>query len=190
MLSDTVGFISDLPTPLIAAFRATLEEVIEADVILHVRDISHPESEAQAADVSSILSELGIGENHRDHIIEIWNKADLLPEDLQAMRRAQALRQEDCVLVSALTGDGLADLRELVEEKLGRDLDIYEAVLDPADGQGQAWLYEKGEVLGREQLEDGRVILTVRLSADKAQIALNRFKYRLRNTSLLDHAAE
>ena len=190
VLSDTVGFISDLPTPLIAAFRATLEEVIEADVILHVRDISHPESEAQAADVSSILSELGIGENHRDHIIEIWNKADLLPEDLQAMRRAQALRQEDCVLVSALTGDGLADLRELVEEKLGRDLDIYEAVLDPADGQGQAWLYEKGEVLGREQLEDGRVILTVRLSADKAQIALNRFKYRLRNTSLLDHAAE
>ena len=190
VLSDTVGFISDLPTPLIAAFRATLEEVIEADVILHVRDISHPESEAQAADVSSILSELGIGENHRDHIIEIWNKADLLPEDLQAMRRAQALRQDDCVLVSALTGDGLADLRELIEEKLGRDLDIYEAVLDPADGQGQAWLYEKGEVLGREQLEDGRVILTVRLAADKAQIALSRFKYRLRNTSLLDHAAE
>ena len=190
VLSDTVGFISDLPTPLIAAFRATLEEVIEADVILHVRDISHPESEAQAADVSSILTELGIGENRRDHIIEVWNKADLLPEDLQAMRRAQASRQDDCVLVSALSGNGLADLRELIEEKLGRDLDIYEAVIDAADGQGQAWLYEKGEVLGREQLEDGRVVLTVRLGADKAQIAASRFKYRLRNTSLLDHAAE
>jgi GTP-binding protein HflX len=190
VLSDTVGFISDLPTPLIAAFRATLEEVIEADVILHVRDISHPESEAQAADVSSILSELGIGEGRRDHIIEVWNKADQLPDDLRAMRRTQATRQDDCVLVSALSGEGLDELRRLIEAKLGKDLDIYEAVLDPADGQGQAWLYDKGEVLGREQLEDGRVVLTVRLGADKAQIASSRFKYRLRNTSLLDHAAE
>jgi GTP-binding protein HflX len=190
VLSDTVGFISDLPTPLIAAFRATLEEVIEADVILHVRDISHPESEAQAADVSSILTELGIGENRRDHIIEVWNKADQLPEDLRAMRHHQAVRQHDCVLVSALTGEGLDDLRDLIEKKLGKDLDVYEAVLDPADGQGQAWLYDKGEVLGRELLEDGRVVLTVRLGADKAQIAQSRFKYRLRNTSLLDHAAQ
>jgi GTP-binding protein HflX len=89
-----------------------------------------------------------------------------------------------------LTGAGLDELRELIQTKLGKDLDIYEAVLDPADGQGQAWLYDKGEVLGREQLEDGRVVLTVRLGADKAQIAMSRFKYRLRNTSLLDHAAE
>jgi GTP-binding protein HflX len=190
VLSDTVGFISDLPTPLIAAFRATLEEVIEADVILHVRDISHPETEAQAADVSSILSELGIGENRREHIIEVWNKADQLPDDLKAMRHHQATRQDQCVLVSALTGEGLDDLRGLIETKLGKDLDVYEAILDPADGQGQAWLYEKGEVFGREQLDDGRIVLTVRLSADKAQIALSRFKYRLRNTSLLDQAAE
>ena len=190
VLSDTVGFISDLPTPLIAAFRATLEEVIEADVILHVRDISHPESEAQAADVSSILTELGIGENRRDHIIEVWNKADQLPEDLRAMRHHQAVRQNDCVLVSALTGEGLDELRDHIEKKLGKDLDVYEAVLDPADGQGQAWLYDKGEVLGRELLGDGRVVLTVRLGADKAQIAQSRFKYRLRNTSLLDHAAQ
>ena len=190
VLSDTVGFISDLPTPLIAAFRATLEEVIEADVILHVRDISHPESEAQAADVSSILTELGIGENRREHIIEVWNKADQLPDDLRAMRHHQAVRQHDCVLVSALRGEGLDELRNLIEKKLGKDLDVYEAVLDPADGQGQAWLYDKGEVLGRELLEDGRVVLTVRLGADKAQIAQSRFKYRLRNTSLLDHAAE
>jgi GTP-binding protein HflX len=190
VLSDTVGFISDLPTPLIAAFRATLEEVIEADVILHVRDISHPETEAQAADVSSILSELGIGENRREHIIEVWNKADQLPDDLKAMRHHQATRQDQCVLVSALTGEGLDDLRGLIETKLGKDLDVYEAILDPADGQGQAWLYDKGEVLGREQLEDGRIVLTVRLGADKAQIALSRFKYRLRNTGLLDQAAE
>jgi GTP-binding protein HflX len=190
VLSDTVGFISDLPTPLIAAFRATLEEVIEADVILHVRDISHPESEAQAADVSSILTELGIGESRRDHIIEVWNKADQLPDDLKAMRHHRAARQDQCVLVSALTGEGLDELRGLIETKLGKDLDIYEAVLDPADGQGQAWLYDRGEVLGREQLEDGRVVLTVRLGADKAQIAASRFKYRLRNTSLLDQAAE
>lgn len=190
VLSDTVGFISDLPTPLIAAFRATLEEVIEADVILHVRDISHAESEAQAADVSAILSELGIAENRRDHIIEVWNKADLLAEDGAAMRRAQAQRQQNCVVVSALTGEGLGELRALIEAKLGKDLSIYEAVLDPADGQGQAWFYDKGEVLAREQLEDGRVVLTVRLGADKAEIAANRFKYRLRNTSRLDQAAE
>jgi GTP-binding protein HflX len=190
VLSDTVGFISDLPTQLIAAFRATLEEVIEADVILHVRDISHPETEAQGGDVSAILSELGIGESRREHIIEVWYKADQLPDDLAAMRQAQAARQEDCVLVSALTGQGLDELRSLIEAKLGKDLDVYEAVLDPADGQGQAWLYDKGEVLGRDQLEDGRVVLTVRLGADKAQIALSRFKYRLRNTSLLDQAAE
>ena len=190
VLSDTVGFISDLPTPLIAAFRATLEEVIEADVILHVRDISHPESEAQAADVSAILTELGIGENRRDHVIEVWNKADQLPDDLKAMRQHQTARLDECVLVSALTGEGLDELRDLIEKKLGKDLDVYEAVLDPADGQGQAWLYDKGEVLGREQLEDGRIVLTVRLGADKAQIAQSRFKYRLRNTSLLDHAAE
>ena len=190
VLSDTVGFISDLPTPLIAAFRATLEEVIEADVILHVRDISHPESEAQAADVSAILTELGIGENRRDHVIEVWNKADQLPDDLKAMRQHQAARLDECVLVSALTGEGLDELRDLIEKKLGKDLNVYEAVLDPADGQGQAWLYDKGEVLGREQLEDGRIVLTVRLGADKAQIAQSRFKYRLRNTSLLDHAAE
>jgi len=190
VLSDTVGFISDLPTPLIAAFRATLEEVIEADVILHVRDISHPESEAQAADVSGILTELGISENRREHIIEVWNKVDLLPEDAQTMRRAQVLRQDNCAVVSALTGEGLDDLRELIEEKLGRGLAIYEAVLDPADGQGQAWFYDKGEVLGREELEDGTVVLTVRLGPDKAQIAANRFKSRLRNTNLLDQAAE
>ena len=189
VISDTVGFISDLPTPLIAAFRATLEEVVEADVILHVRDISHLETDAQAADVSSILSELGIGESRRDHMIEVWNKADQLPDDLKAMRHAQATRQSS-VLVSALTGLGLDELAKLIEAKLGKDLDIYEAVLDPADGQGQAWLYDKGEVLGREQLEDGRVVLTVRLGPDKAQIAMSRFKYRLRNTSLLDHAAE
>lgn len=190
VLSDTVGFISDLPTHLIAAFRATLEEVIEADVILHVRDISHPETDAQAKDVSAILSELGIGESRRDHIIEVWNKADQLPDDLVAMRRAQVARQGDCVLVSARTGQGLDQLRSLIEAKLGKDLDVYEAVVDPADGQGQAWLYDKGEVLGREQLEDGRIILTVRLAADKAQIALSRFKYRLRNASQFDQAAE
>lgn len=190
VLSDTVGFISDLPTPLIAAFRATLEEVIEAAVILHVRDISHAESEAQAADVSAILTELGIAETRRDHIIEVWNKADLLPEDIAAMRRVQAQRQQNCIVVSALTGEGLTELRAMVEARLGKDLAIYEAVLDPADGQGQAWFYDKGEVLGRTLMEDGRVVLTVRLGTDKAEIAANRFKNRLRNTNLLDHAAE
>ena len=119
ILSDTVGFISDLPTSLIAAFRATLEEVIGADLILHVRDISHPETEEQAADVARVLAELGIGEARADRIIEVWNKADLLEPDARAMREAQAHRHRDRVLVSAVTREGLPRLLSLIEDKLG-----------------------------------------------------------------------
>src|SRR5205085_2328870 len=104
ILSDTVGFISDLPTQLVAAFRATLEEVVSADLIVHVRDISHPDSEAQRADVELVLREIGAQEGAPR--LEAWNKTDLLADEEAARLRAEAARRDDVVLLSALTGEG------------------------------------------------------------------------------------
>jgi GTP-binding protein HflX len=175
ILSDTVGFISDLPTSLIAAFRATLEEVLSADVILHVRDVAHADSDAQAEDVNRVLAELGIDELRRSRIVEVWNKLDLLPPEERAQREAQATRRQGCVLVSAVTGEGLAPLLELIEGRLGAEDTIYEILLDAEDGQGQAWLHDRGEVLSRRSYQDGRVLMKVRLAADKAGQAQSRF---------------
>jgi GTP-binding protein HflX len=175
ILSDTVGFISDLPTSLIAAFRATLEEVLSADIILHVRDIAHDDSEAQAEDVDRVLEELGIDELRRGSIVEVWNKLDLLPPAERAGREAQALRKPGCVLVSAVTGEGVGPLLELVEGRLGADDTIYEVMLDAEDGKGQAWLHDRGEVLSRRNYQDGRVLMKVRLATDKAGQAQARF---------------
>ena len=175
ILSDTVGFISDLPTSLIAAFRATLEEVLSADVILHVRDIAHEDTDAQAEDVDRVLEELGIDELRRSHIIEVWNKLDLLPPEERAAKEAQAHRKPGCVLVSAVTGEGLSPLLELIEGRLGAEDTVYEILLDPQDGQGQAWLHDRGEVLSRRNFEDGRILMKVRLAAAKAGQAQARF---------------
>jgi len=175
ILSDTVGFISDLPTSLIAAFRATLEEVLSADVILHVRDIAHEDTDAQAEDVNRVLEELGIDELRRSHIVEVWNKLDLLPAEERAAKEAQALRKPGCVLVSAVTGEGVGPLLELIEGRLGAEDTVYEILLDAEDGQGQAWLHDRGEVLGRRNFEDGRTLMKVRLTEDKAGQAQARF---------------
>ncbi|WP_421695000.1 GTPase HflX [Aestuariivirga sp.] len=175
ILSDTVGFISDLPTSLIAAFRATLEEVLSADIILHVRDIAHEDTDAQSEDVNRVLAELGIDDLRRSRIIEVWNKLDLLPPEERAAREAQALRKPGCVLVSAVTGEGLEPLLELVEGRLGAGDTIYEILLGAEDGQGQAWLHERGEVLSRRSHEDGRVLMKVRLASDVAGQAQSRF---------------
>ncbi|MBL8905782.1 MAG: GTPase HflX [Rhizobiales bacterium] len=190
ILSDTVGFISDLPTSLVAAFRATLEEVIGADLILHVRDISHPESDAQAQDVSRVLQDLGIGEERAERIIEVWNKADLLDTEARAMREAQAHRHENLVLVSALTREGLPRLLSMVEDRLGAENEVYQIFLDPGDGEGQAWLHDRGEVLARETYPDGRVRLTVRLAQDRAGQAQARFGRAMRMDVDLSAAAE
>jgi GTP-binding protein HflX len=190
ILSDTVGFISELPTSLIAAFRATLEEVIGADLVLHVRDISHSETEEQATDVARVLGELGIGEARADRIIEVWNKADLLEADARAMREAQAHRHRDRVLVSAVTHEGLPRLLSLIEDKLGASHEVYQVYLDAGDGEGQAWLHDRGEVLAREDYPDGRLRLTVRLSEDKAGQAHARFGRSMRAEGKLRAAAE
>ena len=157
ILSDTVGFISDLPHELVAAFRATLEEVLEADLILHVRDISHPETAEQAADVADILAKLGVDD--RVPQIEVWNKIDALPADARdALRRTDA-RTEGVQAISALTGEGLDDLVAAIEERLAETLDeprTDEVVTLPFDdGRRRAWLHQAHVVEAEEQAEDG-----------------------------------
>jgi GTP-binding protein HflX len=175
ILSDTVGFISELPTTLIASFRATLEEVLAADIILHVRDVSHDETEAQSHDVNLVLEELGIHEDRRSQIIEVWNKADLLDPLALATREAQAQRRDDCVLVSSLDGQGIDELLEKVEKRLAKKSTVYEIMIDAADGKGMAWLHQRGEVLARKAYTDGRTKLSVRFDADTAGQAQSKF---------------
>jgi GTP-binding protein HflX len=165
ILSDTVGFISELPTQLVAAFRATLEEVASADIILHVRDIAHPDSAAQRADVLRVLDEMAEGANAaldqawRGRCVEVLNKADLLggPE-------AVAARADGALAVSALTGEGLQRLQQVLDERLAAGLVTQDVTLSPEDGSRLAWLYRHGEILAREE-GPGGIHLTVRLSA-------------------------
>ena len=159
ILSDTVGFISDLPTQLVAAFRATLEEVLAADVICHVRDISHPECDAQKEDVLSILADLGIDDTRR--VIEVWNKVDRVAGEARATLEAQAARAENTVLSSALTDAGLEDFLTAVEAALDADREQTQIELAHAEGRKRAWLHEQGVVTGIEEGKDG-----VRLSVN------------------------
>ncbi len=170
ILSDTVGFISDLPTMLVAAFRATLEEVIEADIILHVRDISHEDAEAQSQDVAKVLGELGIEANDR-RLIEVWNKIDRLDAETRARLTNLAQRQpaeRSSVMVSAASGEGLDQLTAAIETRLGEGRQTLALSLDPADGAGLSWLYRHAEVLSKEMDEAGRLAVTVRADPDKA----------------------
>ena len=153
ILSDTVGFISALPTQLVAAFRATLEEVLSADLILHVRDISDPETEAQAADVRDILESLGVGKETPQ--VEVWNKADRLAPEARAALAAQAARGEGVFLVSALTGEGLPALLADINARLSEPVSDEALRLDFGDGRRRAWLYEQGVVTGETPGEDG-----------------------------------
>ena len=179
ILSDTVGFISDLPTMLVSAFRATLEEVLEADVILHVRDISHEDTDAQSADVETILTELGVDPNDHRRLLEVWNKLDLLDEDRaiavtnSARRRASDARP---IVVSALTGQGEDDLVAEIEDRLAEGRIVLDIDLDASDGQGLAWLYEHAEVLARHDGETSGPRLTVRVPSERAEQIRNRFQ--------------
>jgi GTP-binding protein HflX len=175
ILSDTVGFISELPTSLIASFRATLEEVLAADIILHVRDVSHTETEAQAHDVALVLEELGINDERRSQIIEVWNKADLLDPLAFAKCETQAARRDDAVLISSLDGTGIDILLATIEKRLARQSLVYDVMIEASDGKGSAWLHQRGEVLARKPYKDGRTKLSVRLDADSAGQAQARF---------------
>jgi GTPase len=165
ILSDTVGFVSDLPTELIAAFRATLEEVREADLLVHVRNMAHPDREAQRDDVDDVLRSLGLAEEGAPPRIEAWNKIDLLSEDHRASLYEEARRRDDVVAISAVTGEGLDDLRECMSAKLRSGEQVHHIRLSARDGSKMAWLHARGEVL--EQTLDGDELeLAVRLSPD------------------------
>ena len=188
MLSDTVGFISDLPHELIEAFRATLEEVSSADVILHVRDIANPDTAAQAADVMEVLAQIGVDREGAKPIVEVWNKIDLLDEDDLGAAKARALRGErdgvGPVPVSAVTGEGVERLLSILAGLIDQGGAV-EADLPPGDGRALAWLYRHGRIVDRSDAEDGHVRLSVRLDPK----ALGQFEQMFPD-ALLRHAAE
>ena len=178
ILSDTVGFISDLPTMLVAAFRATLEEVIEADLILHVRDVSHEDTKAQSHDVAEVLGALGIDANDEERLIEVWNKIDRLDAAGRARLRNLADRRPAMrrpALVSAMTGEGIDTLIQAIEERLSLRRTVLDLVLDPADGAGVSWLHRHAEVMTKALDADGRLAMTVRVDATKADAVRARF---------------
>ena len=167
ILSDTVGFISDLPTQLVAAFRATLEEVLSADIIAHVRDISHPETEAQRADVVTILESLGVDESRA--VIEVWNKIDQVadPEPLVTA----AARKTDTIVTSALTDEGLQPFLDAIEEALSKGLRTEAVAVSHAEGRKRAWLFEQGVVQDERPTEDGWTFKVTWSAAQAARFA-------------------
>ncbi|MDQ3143543.1 MAG: GTPase HflX [Pseudomonadota bacterium] len=165
ILSDTVGFVSDLPTELVAAFRATLEEVASADLILHVRDRSHPDSDAQAADVVKILADLGLDQEDSPPRLEVWNKIDRMEGDERAQMLGEAARRDNVVAVSALTGEGIETLRDAIADLLHAGGEMHHLKLSSGDGERIAWLHARGEVL--DQRSDGDALhVAVKLSPE------------------------
>lgn len=161
ILSDTVGFVSELPTQLVAAFKATLEEVVSADLLIHVRDVAHPDSAAQKADVEAVLAEVGVSETTPR--VEAWNKLDLLDDAAREDLLAEAGRRDDVMLISALTGEGVDALVRDVGNLLTAGHQRYTIRLDPADGAAAAWLHAHGEVLD-QQVADDTAIYEVRMA--------------------------
>jgi GTP-binding protein HflX len=174
ILSDTVGFISDLPTLLISAFRATLEEVRAADVIVHVRDASHPDSEAQSDDVETILEQLGVLDC-ADRIIETWNKLDKLDRSARAsLAQERGAKDAASLAVSALTGEGIDRFLAAIEDRLALARSLVHLTLDSTDGQGLHWLYEHSEVMSRRD-DAGRIHLTIRVTSEQVERVNRRF---------------
>jgi len=169
ILSDTVGFISDLPTQLVAAFRATLEEVTEADLLLHVRDAADPESAAQKRDVEQVLEELGLADDASKPMIEVLNKADLIPPEELALLQERP-DGERWVLASALTGEGCDTLMNAIDRALAAQRTVVELDVDLADGKTLAWLYRRGQVLAREDRETAAHLTVALDPADLARL--------------------
>lgn len=186
IISDTVGFISDLPTQLITSFRATLEETLEADVLLHVRDISDPLTSRRREEVMDVLNQIGAGPDHGQPIIEVWNKADLLPaserETVQSL--AERARTEatlmDAFVVSCLSGQGVDTLLTGIEEALTRGDEVLDVTVTPQAFSAHAWLHENGHVLEEAHGEGGQVRMTVRLTESDAG------KFRSKHNALID----
>jgi GTPase len=169
ILSDTVGFISDLPTHLVAAFRATLEEVIEADLVLHIRDVSDPDTMAQAQDVNRILADLGIGPDEDSRVVDVWNKIDLIsaearPERFSLLKNGKQ-SQRAVVELSAVTGEGADRLLTLIEEKLAGGLREIKVKLPLTKMAELSWIYKNAEIVSRKDNKDGSVTFGLRMSA-------------------------
>ena len=165
ILSDTVGFVSDLPTELIAAFRATLEEVASADLLVHVRDIAHPDREAQREDVDQVLQSLGLAEEGAPPRIEAWNKIDLLSGEDRDRLLEEAVRRKNVVPLSAISGEGLDSLRSCLADSLRSGEQVHRVRVPATDGGRIAWLHSRGEVL-EQTLDHDAIELSVRLSPD------------------------
>jgi GTP-binding protein HflX len=165
IVSDTVGFVSDLPTELIAAFRATLEEVASADLLVHVRNMAHPDREAQRDDVDEVLQSLGLAEEGAPPRIEAWNKVDLLSAEERDRLLEEARRRDDVVPISAMKGEGLATLRQRMAECLRSGEQVHQIRLPAGAGERIAWLHARGEVLD-QRLDHDELELSVRLSPD------------------------
>ena len=174
ILSDTVGFIADLPHELVAAFRATLEEVLAADVIVHVRDAAHPESAAQKADVLAVLDELGIDTEGERTILEVLNKIDLMEPPARRGLLAGNAAPSGPVAISAVTGEGMADLLARIEQALSAAQRELTLRLDPSDGAGLAWAYAHTRVLGRL---DADGFIALHLAVDPQDIDRVRSHY-------------
>jgi GTP-binding protein HflX len=170
ILSDTVGFVSDLPHELVAAFRATLEEVLEADVIVHVRDIAHPESGAQKHDVEDVLQQLGIEADGERPVVEALNKIDLLGEDDAVAVSAAAARSPDQVALSAMTGEGAGDLLDMIDRELSQRRRALDVTVPLEDGETIAWLYRRGEVLHRNDGDTDARFSVLLDAADTARL--------------------
>lgn len=172
ILSDTVGFVSDLPHDLVAAFRATLEEVLEADLIVHVRDASSPETDAQKQDVLEVLKELGLQQViDGAELVEAMNKADLLDEEDRLAVLEQSSRQDNTIVVSALTGENCDNLLRLVENRLTAEMPVFQVLVPYANGKALAGLYQQGEVLNRIEGNDG---ISIEIRLDETR--LGRFE--------------
>lgn len=185
ILSDTVGFISDLPHELVMAFRATLEEVLNADIILHVRDVSNPDNQEQCADVLAVLAHLGLKEiKTADNYIEVFNKADLLPSEDLPRWQAKTANSTNLVLTSAISGEGCDKLLELIRQKLAQGQKKCQIEIPVTDGKLQAWIYQKSEVQKLENTEQTNIFTVCissenlarfeKMTADNPQVLIRR----------------
>lgn len=179
ILSDTVGFISDLPTHLVAAFRATLEEVVEADLVLHLRDISDPDTAAQAEDVERILGDLGVDASDTNRVVEVWNKIDLLDEGNRERLLAEgAGGKTPPIAISAATGEGIDTLKALIETRVSGELETMTVTLGPAQLGQVDWLYRNGDVVSRADNEDGSVTISLTATHSARQEIESRLNRR------------
>lgn len=164
ILSDTVGFISDLPTHLVAAFRATLEEVVEADLVIHLRDISDPDTAAQAEDVERILADLGVDAGDTKRVVEVWNKVDLLDDGNRERLLADGTDANKAppIAISAITGEGIDALKALIETRMSGELEALTVTVEPAQFGLVDWLYRNGDIVSRIDNEDGSATIALK----------------------------